>query len=141
MDKNSTIVNHLGLAPGDTIVAPKSYFNVVQHYAIYLGYDYQGNHYICENAAGHGVKLTTVADFFTEYPQILKVVKFTGTVHQRKALVQNALSMLGQPYDLLNYNCEHFASHITSGKPSSSQVQTALGVLGLGLLITYLSKN
>lgn len=37
-------VKKLGLKPGDEIVVPKSNWNLIQHHAIYIGYDYHGIH-------------------------------------------------------------------------------------------------
>ena len=110
------------LKPGDSVTVPKSAFNLVQHYAVYLGYDCGGSHWMIENIAGRGVVLTKAADFFAANPSVNKVVPFGGTNEERRQLVQKALYSVGQPYNLINYNCEHFATSLQTGKARSRQV-------------------
>jgi len=43
------LIRQFNLEPGDRIVAPKSLFGIIQHHALYLGYNNLGQHLICEN--------------------------------------------------------------------------------------------
>ncbi len=141
MNRDLQLVNHLKLQPGDRIVVPKSQLRLVQHHALYLGYDEFGQHYMCENVIGIGVKLTRVSDFFNGVREVNRIEKFFGTNSERKLLVQDALSKLGQPYNLINYNCESFVNHILVKRAKSKQVENAIGLLGLALLIGVVIKN
>ncbi len=141
MNRDLQLVNHLQLQPGDRIVVPKSQLRLVQHHALYLGYDEFGQHYMCENVIGIGVKLTRVSDFFNGVREVNRIEKFFGTNSERKLLVQDALSKLGQPYNLINYNCESFVNHILVKRAQSKQVENAIGLLGLALLIGVVIKN
>jgi len=127
------------LKPGDSVTVPKSSFNLVQHYAVYLGYDNEGTHWMIENVAGRGVVLTRAADFFTANPLVNKVVPFGGTNEERRQLVQKALYSVGQPYHLINYNCEHFATSLQTGTGRSRQVEVgffaALLLLAIGFAV------
>jgi len=123
------------LKPGDSVTVPKSAFNMVQHYAVYLGYDYEGTHWMIENVAGRGVVLTRAVDFFTANPSVNKVVPFGGTNEERRLIVQKALYSVGQPYNLINYNCEHFATGLQTGKARSRQVEVAFIAAALLLVI------
>ena len=138
MNTEFTIIKGLGLTPGDTVISPKSSFEVVQHYALYLGQDYGGNHYMCENAYGKGVKLTRVQDYFTEYTKLTSIKRFTGNHQERINAVQYALTRLGRSYDLINYNCEHFVNDVLFKKPSSKQVANVLVVLGFAFIVKLL---
>lgn len=136
---NRTIKKY-NILPGDEIVVPKSNWNLVQHHAIYLGYDYNGIDWMIENNVNAGVRLITANDFFGQVTQINAINPFKGTNAQRKALVQNALASVGQPYSLINFNCQHFTSELLTGKRESYQVQyvaTALAALVvIGVLIS-----
>lgn len=136
---NRTIKKY-NILPGDEIVVPKSNWNLVQHHAIYLGYDYNGIDWMIENNVNAGVGLITANDFFGQVTQINAINPFKGTNAQRKALVQNALASVGQPYSLINFNCQHFTSELLTGKRESYQVQyvaTALAALVvIGVLIS-----
>lgn len=121
-----------GLKPGDTIMVPKSWLNLVPHYAVYLGYDQLGTHWIIENIIGAGVRLITVDDFFAANPAVHKITRFTGANTERKTLVEKALASVGRPYNLIVYNCEHFAEELHTGVPRSRQVEkTLIGAFAL----------
>lgn len=57
-----------------------------------------------------------------------------------QVLAQRIRSMIGQRYDLIGFNCEHFVTCVCDGRPSSSQLQEwsllAL-VIALGLLVIF----
>lgn len=134
MYTENDLVNHYNLKPADRIVVPKSGFQIVQHHALYLGYDEHGQHWIAENKIGIGVTVTRVNNFFRENPNVTRFEPFYGSAEERKAAVQRALLQHGKPYSLINYNCEHFVNHAVHGKSYSSQA--AVGVLaGMALLV------
>lgn len=144
MTKDLQLVSHLKLQPGDTVVVPKSSIKLVQHHALYLGNDDYGNHYVCENVIGVGVKLTRVKDFFYSVTEVTIVEKFQGNDLARKTIVHKALSKLGKPYNLINYNCESFCNDIKYNKPKSKQSENALvfaSFLGLILLIAGIGST
>jgi hypothetical protein len=112
----------LGLLPADRIVVPKSGLRIVQHHALYLGQNHLGVGLIAENKIGFGVRLVTAADFFKDVIEVTRIEKFNGTNYQRKIAVQKALNKLGQPYHLIDYNCQHFANEIQYNLIISDQV-------------------
>jgi hypothetical protein len=126
-------IQDFNLSPGDEIIVPKSDFNIIQHHALYLGFDENGTDWIIHNTAGVGVSLITADEFFGTRPHINEIRKFNGSNKARKLLVQRALSMIGKPYNFINYNCQHFASEVVTGKPISKQVERAF--VGALLLI------
>ena len=136
---NSFIRMHQ-LKPGDEIIVPKSQFNIVQHHVVYLGFDENGIDYIIENKIGIGVRLVTANDFFASVLSITKINRFEGTNEERKRLVEKALQSVGKPYNLINFNCEHFATELRTGRAKSRQVETAvLGLFGALILGAILS--
>jgi hypothetical protein len=125
-------VNFYNLKPGDKIVVPKSWMQVIQHHVIYLGQNHLGVHLIAENAVGLYVRVITVDQFFQENPQVTRIDQFAGNNVQRRHAVERALKMVGQPYDLINFNCEHFANYVQKGVLKSDQM--GWGILLLGVL-------
>lgn len=130
---NAIIKNH-SLKPGDEIIVPKSIFNIIQHHAVYIGYDDKGKDWIIENIIHVGVRLISADEFFEGVSQINKIMPFTGTNEQRKILVQKALRSIGRAYDLINFNCEHFTTHLRTGIPESKQVKNVVMAF-LGLIV------
>lgn len=66
------------LKPGDRIVTPKSLAGIIQHHAVYLGQNYEGQDLIAENVYGKFVALSDSKKFFSEYPQITRIEAFNG---------------------------------------------------------------
>ncbi|MBL7773413.1 MAG: hypothetical protein JNM95_11170 [Chitinophagaceae bacterium] len=116
------IIYELNLLPGDRIVVPKSDLRVVQHHALYLGKNHQGVSLIAENKIGFGVRLVSLEEFFSTAIEITRIERFQGTSHDRKMAILMVLNKLGKPYNLINYNCQHFANEIQHGKIRSEQV-------------------
>ena len=127
------------LQPADRLVIPKSGLNMVQHHAIYLGKDNNGNRIYIENAVGRGVQVVNEAYLFRDGYEITRVERFTGNQYQRNSAIQLAMQLIGKPYNLLNFNCEHYANTVQHRKSYSNQVSIGLGlglfafVLGIGL--------
>ncbi len=140
LNKKRMKFQNLNLKPGDRIVVPKSGLRIVQHHALYLGRNYQGLDLIAENKIGFGVRLVTVGEFLKDVIEITRIERFKGTNYERKQAVQKALQKTGQPYHLINYNCQHFANEIQYGKVESDQATNAIIALAaiffIGLLKT-----
>ena len=121
--------------PADRIVVPKSGIKLVQHHAIYLGQNYQGVDLIIENAIGKGVQLITADDFFKKNPEITRIEQFVGSNYERRLAVERALTQVGRPYNLINYNCESFSNHVQYNESQSKQVNTGFALAGLCLFL------
>ena len=132
-------VNHYKLKPGDRIVAPKSLAGIIQHHAVYLGTDHRGQDLIAENVYGKFVAVVDAKKFFAEHPQITRVEVFKGNNIERKVAVERALKLLGKPYSLIDFNCEHFANYVQHGKFESFQVNQGilalLAIVVIGLIM------
>ena len=133
-------IQHYNLTPGDEIIVPKSDFNIIQHHALYLGFDENKTDWIIHNTAGVGVSLITADEFFSLCPHITEIRRFIGTNEERKLLVQRALTKIGKPYHLIDYNCQHFTSEVKTGKTVNKQVEGAIvGALLLSFLGALIS--
>jgi len=130
------MIRKYNLSPGDCVVVPKSNFRIIDHYALYLGYNEYGVDLFAENHYVFGVRVITADDFFNDAIEVSRIKRFKGDNYQRKIAVQKALKKAGKPYSLITYNCEHFANEIQNGKAYSNQVAWGVGILaGLALLL------
>jgi hypothetical protein len=114
-----------GLQPADRIKESIFQTGLTKHHSIYLGIDQYGQEWIAENHKLLGVRLLKANDYFKP-KDTYSVVPFEGSYSQRIAAVKRALVVLGNPYDLILYNCEHYASYVQTGKAESKQVNNAL---------------
>src|SRR5450432_2634262 len=95
------------LRPGDRMISPIFATGLSKHHSIYLGADHAGTEWIIENYKFRGVRLVKASEYFL-HPKSFNIKPFLGTGLQRQQAVQRALREIGKPYDLINYNCEHF---------------------------------
>lgn len=132
-EKIMIYIDNSQLKTGDRIVEPIFQTGLSKHHAIYIGQDELGQGWIVENHKVHGVHLMPARDFFTA-TKTYRIYPFIGSQAERNALVKKALSKLGTPYSLLNYNCEHFANEVLYGRKESQQAKNGIGIMA-GILI------
>jgi hypothetical protein len=138
MKKN---LQNWNLQPADRIVVPKSDLRWVQHHAIYLGKDDNSIDWIAENKIGKGVQIVTASNFFKDVIEITRIEPFRGTKAEREKAVVDALALQGRDYDLLQFNCEHYANAVQHKKLISNQVNIGLGLGIAGVLLGILLYN
>lgn len=126
------IYNLKNLQPGDRLVLPKSNFGFVQHHAIYIGNDTYGNRQYVENYIGKGVQVVNENYLFRDGYHLTRIEPFGGNDFQRRLAVNRAVSLIGTQYDLVNFNCEHYANAVQYNKSFSRQVVN--GILATLLL-------
>lgn len=141
MNRELQLIRRFNLEPGDRVIVPKSLLGLVQHHALYLGYNEFGEHLMCENVIGNGVILTRVDSFFQDIKSVTRIEKFNGNNLQRKLIVQKALSTLGRPYSLINYNCESFCNDVQHNIIKSAQVSVGIFIGFVGIMIALLNTN
>lgn len=119
------------LFPGDVIAVLGAY----EHHIVCTGArDWSLQDAIHNDKAG-GVQRGYLKELIANRPWKL-VRRFQGDAWQREQSVRYALSLEGTQYDLINFNCEHFASLVQTGKPESPQLRAfaLTAIAGLGLL-------
>lgn len=122
------------ISRGDRVLIPKSPFQLVQHHGICAG---KGFFY--ENVIGKGVVRTHESVFFAGVQKITSIQRFVGTSQQLYLAMQRAESLVGQPYQLLTFNCEHYANYVLHGEPRSQQVENAKEGGGLFLALAFVA--
>lgn len=125
----------VSLKVGDRIVVPKSHLDLIQHHAIFLGYE-NGYYWFIENKEGIGVRVVNAATFFFDVLKITRIIPFVPKVgYTRNDLVKYALSKVGRKYDLTRYNCEHLASEIQHKVVRSKQAETGLFIAAASVFL------
>ncbi len=140
--ENLIITNNL--QPADVIVLKKRLFGMLDHYAVFLGYDEWYNPVFVANYTSGTKRISN-----TEMMSFLRVLgptriqRFEGSIRQRNLAVERGISKLGERnYNFLENNCEHYANFVQYGRSHSSQasafkesVSTAVPILFGALLI------
>ncbi|MDI9859337.1 lecithin retinol acyltransferase family protein [Flectobacillus roseus] len=137
------LINHYGIQLGDKVSRLKRGVPFIRHYAVYLGANEQGIHRFAENNVNNGVQIVTADDFFSN-AEAIQVDRTNTNWEQRMRAVRLAEQKVGQKYNLLDYNCEHFANEVTIGHRRSKQVSWGLGIsafLIVGVASTLISKR
>jgi hypothetical protein len=125
------------LKTGDLIVRQKGPFST--HYIVWIGWQ-NGIQLVAENQRGLGVRYTSLQEALAGN-SIKRFEKFGGTEVQRQLVVPKIKNLLGKSYDLMVFNCEHFARWIATGKIESKQVRTASTIAITAGLSLLASKN
>ena len=135
-----SIVNQLNLQTGDRLIRRKGPLS--RHHGIFVE-NFDGTALVAENQAGNGVQYVSLEDFLQgSSANLVNIVRFPGTEEARQHVIMRINALIGVQYDLVNFNCEHFAELIQSGVATSLQVKnTLLGLAVLGLGIWALSSQ
>ena len=127
------------LLPGDRIITPLFQTGLAKHFAIYLGKDKSGIEWITENHKFTNVQIIPASQYFASMKKIDRIEKFKGSNAERILAVKRALQLAGKSYDLVNYNCEHFANEVLTGQVESRQIRNVfaglISIFLIGLLI------
>lgn len=108
-----------------------------------MGIDNQETEWVSANIITEGVKKIKAADYFGRVKKF-KIQRFNGDYQQRIDAVKRALKKLREPYDLIKFNCEHYAEYVQTGKTFSSQVENVFKVVaavGISLIIIAIINN
>ncbi len=117
-----TFAQKMNLQPGDVVIVPKSNLKIVRHYMIFEGVNHFGQECYLENNNYYGVRRITGETFTQENPTYFEVRRFVGNENQRYWAIHRAQSLIGRSYNLLTFNCEHYANHVQYNKDISPQV-------------------
>ena len=119
-------MNFVPLQNGDMVEVINP-FSFSRHVGIYAA----GRGFV-HNDPACCVRLTDETTF-TGGRKMRLIGRVTGGPFQQEQVVQRALSLIGQPYNLLKFNCEHLAYYAQTGVPRSPQLVTGLAAL-LGIV-------
>jgi hypothetical protein len=122
---------------GDLIVRQKGPLST--HYIVYVGI-HNGIQMVAENQSGIGVRFTSLDEALADNV-IKRFEPFGGTENERQLVIPRVKQLLGTKYDLVVFNCEHFARWISNGKLESKQVKIASNIFIIGGSAMLFAKN
>lgn len=117
---------------GDLIVRTKGPFSA--HYLVYVGI-INGVKMVAENQFGKGVQYTTLKNALAGNP-IKRIEPFEGSETERSKVIPKINRLIGKTYDLIAFNCEHFARGISKGKIESKQVRI-VGTISILIVLAF----
>ncbi|MCI0339823.1 MAG: lecithin retinol acyltransferase family protein [Planctomycetales bacterium] len=109
---------------------------MIWHYGIYVGPRGPHGEDVVHNTKGENVGWATLLEFTAAQPYFIEQHAPSG---YEEAVVSAAINLIGTPYNLLNFNCEQFASLVQSGRAESRQLDMAKGVLAVGASVVGLA--
>ncbi len=123
------------LRTGDRIITEKGPLS--RHHSIVVAFP-GSVPLIAENLAGRGVQYITLEDFLQRTGSSKMWIQgFPRSEAARDGVVAQINALIGNPNNLVSFNCEHFANLIQNGVAVSKQVDAAIlgaAVIGIGLL-------
>jgi hypothetical protein len=129
------------LKPGDSLVHPIEGIPGAKHFGVFLGEDHFGAELFAENQKFVGVRVLNSEDYIAANGAPERVDRLTCSDQERYQAVRRALQEAGKPYDLVVYNCEHYAKFVQTGSSTSNQVGNVFAGLLLGALVYCLSAD
>ena len=123
--------------PGQHVVVDRGIYS---HHGIFMGFR-QGQPIVAELAKpsdGGIVRFIPWATFTKGQPA--RIVQHEDGVQLQQVLANVGRVNRLRPYDLLNWNCEHFATRCATHKSRSGQVQLAFAALAALLLVKLFKK-
>lgn len=98
-----------------------------QHRGLVAGQDVFGRIWVIHNPKGGCVRYDLL-DVFADGQEVTIVPGPALSSAQRVAAVKRAQSLLGRPYDLLNFNCDHMVTFALAGVAKSPQLQACAAI-------------
>lgn len=130
------LAQHYNLQIGDRLIRTKGILST--HHGIYVGI-HNGIPMVAENQVDYGVRYITLNTFLLNNPDNLKEIRhFQRGEYARSQVINQINGLLGRPYHLINFNCEHFADLIQFGEANSKQVDNAMAGVGAFAVIALL---
>ena len=146
----NTAIQQYNIEPMDVVVIRRTKGAIVDHYAIFLGYDLNnGEPVFIANypspSSSKTVQLISWEDmlYYGSQMDLSRVRSFEGTEEERQVALGRAWNMIGQKkYSLIFNNCEHLANYVQYGNAYSQQTRIASGsVLAASTVVACTAKN
>lgn len=134
------------LNPADAVVLRKKFLGMVDHFAIFMGWERGRPWFVANYTRGVRYLSETETNQFLQTLVVADIERFKGSETERQKALERADSVVGETnYSYLWNNCEHFKNWVHFGRKYSRQVDAAGDaslISGGGLLIAGVaSKN
>ncbi|OFX43084.1 MAG: hypothetical protein A2046_08705 [Bacteroidetes bacterium GWA2_30_7] len=135
-----SLIQQNDLKQADAIVLRKKFLGMVDHFAIFLGYDNSNYPYFVANYKD-GVQHVSEKelDSFMQKLEPTRIERFVGTEVERQNAVKRALNRIDEKaYDYFANNCESFKNYVQKGINYSKQAENfneIAGAVGIGTAV------
>lgn len=150
MNQALSLINSNNLQPADAIVLRKKFMGMVDHFAIFLGYDSNNYPFFVANYT-EGVRRieNKELEMFLQKLEPTHIERFEGDSKMRSQAVKRAIYRIGEKaYDYFANNCESFKNYVQKNVSYSKQAENfnkvsgSIGIAGATVGIAALaSKN
>jgi len=130
------LIESNNLQPADAIVLKKKFLGMVDHFAIFLGYDGENLPYFVANYTKgvRRISMTELNEFLIKL-EPTRIERFDGDDNIRENAVSRALSRMGEnAYNIFSNNCESYKNDVHYGVNYSEQAKnfnSAVGKVGI----------
>ena len=134
----------IGLRQADGVVVKDRNSPLLDHYAVFLGWDDNGFPVFIANYPNGGVRVVPHEETikFLNSMYLARPRCFQGNDYEREQAVNRAISCIGKKgYDLAFTNCEHFINYVQKSSAYSQQTAIASAGTALGGAALLATKN
>lgn len=133
------------LNPADAVVLRKKFLGMVDHFAIFMGWERGKPWFVANYTRGVRYLSEEETEQFLQTLVVTDIERFEGTEHERQEALVRADSVVGETnYSYLWNNCEHFKNWVQFGRKYSKQVDAAGNaslVGGSGLIVAAVAAK
>lgn len=141
----SNVIETIALRQADAVVIKNINSPILDHYAIFLGWDSNTNYPIfIANYPNGGVRVVPHEEtvHFLSFMRLSRPRRFEGNDYQRKQAIERAFECVGQKtYNFPFNNCEHFVNYVQKGIAYSQQTRIVSSSVAAAGALALLSKN
>ncbi|OQP60426.1 hypothetical protein A3860_34175 [Niastella vici] len=129
------------LQQADVIVLKKKFFGMLDHFAVFLGYNYHTGVPLFAANYTKGTQFINQEELASFLTQLIpeRIERFNGNNMQRQQAIERAISRIGaNDYNYFSNNCEHYKNFVQSGTPHSEQSKNFENGIAFGAVILLL---
>jgi hypothetical protein len=126
------LIQQNDLKQADAVVLRKKFLGMVDHFAVFLGFDTFSKPVFVANYKD-GVKQISEMELndFLQKLEPTRIERFVGTEHERQQAVGRGVARIGEKaYDYFANNCESFKNYVQKGINYSLQAKNFNGMAG-----------
>lgn len=125
------------LQTGDILIRANSVLG--NQYGIYIG-ELNGTVIVAENRRSCGIRFVTFHKFLNG-KKLAGIERFDGKEDDRKLVLPFLEKLIGEDYDLVKFNCEHFSSSLTEGLANRQTQRSLANRLPVRSMMAVFSKK
>lgn len=122
---------------GDILIRTNSVLG--NHYGIFIG-ELNGTVIVAENRKSCGIRFVTFHKFL-DGKKLAGIERFDGKEEDRKLVLPFLEKLIGEDYDLVKFNCEHFSSNFTEYSANRQTKRSLANRIPVRSMLAMFSKK